>query len=81
RLCNHCKEEYEPSNEEKRLLGVEGKRVRLFHHKGCDKCYHSGYKGRIAVHEILPIDKGMDDLIATGATRKQIVDYAMQQGF
>lgn len=81
RLCEFCKEEAMPTPEEAAALGLGGKKTKIPHHKGCEKCFGSGYKGRIALHEIFPVDKGMDELISTGATRRTMVEYAMEKGF
>lgn len=82
RLCVHCKEEKPISSDEARILGVaENKGTKISHPKGCEKCFGTGYKGRIAIHEIFPMDKEMDELIATGASRKVMLDYALKQGF
>ena len=48
---------------------------------GCESCSFKGYKGRIGVHEILRIDHGMDELIATKATRTHMLEYALENGF
>ena len=48
---------------------------------GCEKCNFKGYKGRLGVHEILRIDRGLDELIATKATRNHLLEYALEQGF
>jgi type IV pilus assembly protein PilB len=48
---------------------------------GCEKCGFKGYKGRIGIVEILRIDKGMDELIATKATRNHMLEYALENGF
>jgi general secretion pathway protein E/type IV pilus assembly protein PilB len=48
---------------------------------GCEACRYKGYKGRTAIVEVLRIDKGMDELIATHATRNQMTEYALANGF
>jgi type IV pilus assembly protein PilB len=48
---------------------------------GCPACGFKGYKGRTAVVEILRIDRGLDELIATHATRNQMLEYALKEGF
>jgi type IV pilus assembly protein PilB len=54
RLCPHCKEPYVPGNDERNMAGIlEEKAPRLYRAKGCELCGHQGYRGRIAVHEIL----------------------------
>lgn len=82
KLCNHCKVEYTPSEDECKVLGVShANPPRIFKHHGCEKCYHTGYKGRVALYEILPIDREMDDMISREASRKEMLSYAIKAGF
>jgi type II secretory ATPase GspE/PulE/Tfp pilus assembly ATPase PilB-like protein len=82
RLCEHCKEEYTASEEDCKIIGADAANPPKLHRaKGCEKCGGKGYKGRMAIHEILPVDKGMDELIATQATRKTMREYAYSKGF
>ncbi len=57
KICPYCKEEYEPSPEEFHLLKKEfnffGDVKTLSKGKGCKKCAYTGYRGRIAIYEIL----------------------------
>lgn len=81
KLCPSCKEAYTPTADECKILGVDpSKPPTVYKPKGCDKC-NKGYKGRTAIVEILRIDKGLDDLIATHATRRQMLEYALENGF
>jgi type IV pilus assembly protein PilB len=48
------------------------------HAKGCRQCNHTGYKGRIAIHEILMVDKDVRALITSGATVEEIKHHAIQ---
>ncbi len=82
KLCPHCKKPYVATVEECRILGVdESKPPTIYKPAGCDKCGQKGYKGRMGIVEVLRIDRGLDELIATHATRKQMIDYALSQGF
>jgi general secretion pathway protein E/type IV pilus assembly protein PilB len=82
KLCNHCREKWVPDAETCKILGVDSAAPpTLYRSKGCKECGNSGYKGRIAVSEILPIDRYVDELIATGATRKTVMEYVVAQGF
>ncbi len=82
KLCSHCKEEVIPTDSEKHLLGLNEADTRtIYKHKGCKECYGSGYKGRIALGEILAVDKNMDELIATNASRGVILAYALKNNF
>lgn len=81
RLCNHCKEEYSPNAKECEILGVDPNNPpKIYREKGCEKCGDLGFKGRIAIHEILPIDREVDEMISAGATRKELFKYARQHG-
>jgi type II secretory ATPase GspE/PulE/Tfp pilus assembly ATPase PilB-like protein len=82
KLCMHCKEEKEATSYECKVLGVDPtKKHKIFRHKGCPRCAGTGYMGRVAVNEILPIDRDMDELIATGATRRTMMKHALGNGF
>lgn len=82
KLCTHCRQEYTASSYECELLGIDTITPKtLWRHVGCDECYHSGYKGRIAIHEILPVDQEIDDMIAHEASHKELMRYAESKGF
>jgi type IV pilus assembly protein PilB len=80
RLCPHCSESYPAGDHELRYLGIHGGSYTFRRAKGCPMCNNSGYKGRIAVHEILLINKGHRDLIARGATTSEILNYSIRTG-
>lgn len=82
KLCEACKEKEQATAQECKILGLDSNNPpEIYHHKGCPQCMSTGYKGRIAVNEILPIDKDMDELIATGATRSSMMKHALEKGF
>jgi general secretion pathway protein E/type IV pilus assembly protein PilB len=83
RLCEHCKTPYHAEPHEIRLLGPlgEGPRPVLFRPTGCESCDFQGYRGRIAIMELLRIDAGIDELIARRATAHEIRTRAIFQGF
>ena len=82
RLCLNCRQADYMTEEEAKIYRVDPKKkVRMFRRKGCEECMHTGFKGRVAVHEIFPCDKGLDEMIATGASRKAMVQYATEKGF
>ena len=82
RLCEHCKQAYEPGDVERKLLGVEaGKAVTIFSATGCEHCYQTGYKGRFAIMEVLRVDAEIDNHIAHSATPYEIEQKAHQNGF
>lgn len=82
RLCNACKREKVADADECRILGVDpASPPTIYEAVGCEKCNHKGYKGRIAIHEIFPVDREVDELIFNNASRKQLLEHAQQTGF
>ena len=82
RLCVDCKEMYQADLLEKKLLGCDkDATVDIYKAVGCDKCYRTGYKGRLAIMEVLRIDNEIDDLIAKAAAPHIIEKQAAKSGF
>jgi len=82
RLCKHCKEAYTATLEDCKILNVDpANPPTIYKHVGCDLCGHKGYKGRSAIVEVLRIDPGLDELIATDATRRTMMEHALKNGF
>ena len=52
----------------------------FFRGRGCDQCHKSGYKGRMAIFEILMMDDEVRDLVMHEASTTQLRDYAIQRG-
>jgi type IV pilus assembly protein PilB len=73
KLCQACKEAYEPSPNEKRQLERFGDAIdTLFKPKGCARCRNLGYTGRIGIYELLVPDDNMIERISQGATLNEI---------
>jgi general secretion pathway protein E/type IV pilus assembly protein PilB len=82
KLCPHCRRARAATREECRILGYEpDDPPNVYDPVGCDKCSGKGYKGRIAVVEILRVDQGLDELISSHATRSTLLEYALDNGF
>jgi type IV pilus assembly protein PilB len=47
--------------------------------RGCHICNNTGYKGRTAIHEIVPVDKRLQRMIAEGNTLSTIYEYARKE--
>ncbi len=83
RICEHCKEEYQPREEVMYATGLsamQGK-VTFFRGVGCEKCSFKGYKGRLAIHEVLAVNEQIQDLIYQNATTVKILEQAQKNGF
>jgi len=80
RICNHCKEVYDPPDEEKAYL-QDPSITELYKGRGCELCNGTGYLGRTLVYEILPIDKELSRLINEEVELSIITDRAKASGF
>lgn len=81
KLCVHCREPYQPSSALCELLGLDQSISHtLFKPVGCEECEHQGYKGRVAVMEIVKIDGDLDELIARKATLRELIQLARNKG-
>jgi type IV pilus assembly protein PilB len=83
KLCQHCKQPYEPSPNEKRQierLAGGGTVDQLFKPKGCARCRNLGYSGRIGIYELFVPDDQMFDLISNGASLNSLKAMANSQG-
>jgi len=82
RLCKHCKQSYQGSVGEAGMLGLTADRVpTLYRAVGCDQCDYQGYKGRLAIMEILKMDDELDELIAHRSTGRELHKAAKTKGF
>jgi type IV pilus assembly protein PilB len=82
KICPSCKVEEPISDFDRRMIGEKHHHVKtLFRGKGCSKCLETGYKGRVVIAEILPFDRDFDELVASGASRKEMYKYIISQGF
>lgn len=81
RLCPDCKEPYYASKEELELLRLPAnEKVTLYRSRGCPKCNRIGYKGRIAVHEVMPISPKIREIVNKGATTEEINKVGLSEG-
>jgi type II secretory ATPase GspE/PulE/Tfp pilus assembly ATPase PilB-like protein len=79
-LCSECREEWRPSTEDWRQLELEPRSSPLYRAAGCEACGGSGFRGRIAVHELLVNSAGVKELIARGARVSEIRAAARSNG-
>ena len=83
KLCSACKEAYHMSDLERSLLGLKStdRQQTIYTAKGCVQCDNQGYKGRLALLEILHFDTDMDEIIARRGTQKELMRLALSRGF
>ncbi len=81
-LCPHCKEPTKPTDDQRKILGVKrNEAIQIFKHKGCKRCNQTGYRGRMAIMELLRIDNDLDSLIARRAHFDELRNMALEKGF
>ncbi|MHC4813357.1 MAG: GspE/PulE family protein [Planctomycetota bacterium] len=85
-ICPHCKELVEPDKkmrfqlEDLKLSLDQFPDNKLAVGKGCDECFHSGFAGRTAIYEILPIDSVVQEQIVDKASASEIKRTAIERG-
>ncbi len=81
-LCPNCKQPHQATDEECLLLGVsDAPEIFKAHQGGCDTCAGQGYKGRVAVAEVLLFDEDMDEIVARKGTKAELNEVAVSKGF
>jgi type IV pilus assembly protein PilB len=81
RICTKCREHYEPPRTMRKALERMGYEVDEFYKGvGCKSCRNTGFKGRIAVHELLVISDEMRDAIVADPTVNNLRKIAMADG-
>jgi type IV pilus assembly protein PilB len=86
RLCDRCKEPYQPSEEE--LLSARwametidiGDWPTLYRAVGCSACGRTGYRGRFALHEVMPISEEIERLIIERRSVEDLSKVAQMEG-
>jgi type II secretory ATPase GspE/PulE/Tfp pilus assembly ATPase PilB-like protein len=82
RLCETCRQPYEASDQERRLLGVAADEpLTLYRPVGCERCRGIGFRGRLALMEMVRFDRDIDEMIARRATLAEIERHARTAGF
>jgi len=82
-ICRNCHEAYHPPVEALHRLGVdpnEGEEVVFYRGKGCDRCKGSGYRGRLAVFELMTMTDSLREQVLRGASAAVIRTQAIQEG-
>jgi type IV pilus assembly protein PilB len=80
RICPHCRSRYEPSQAELAFAGFQDQSVELWIGNGCDKCNQTGYRGRVAIHEVLTVTPNMQKLILGSPSNDELRQVALKEG-
>ena len=81
RLCPHCREEDPLAEQRLAALGLQAhaRRPRLWRARGCPRCRDTGFSGRIAIHETLPVSEAMQAAIVRGASVNELRRLARRE--
>ncbi|ANB01651.1 type II secretion system ATPase GspE [Ectothiorhodospira sp. BSL-9] len=80
-LCPHCRQPYQASETDCRLLGLPpGEPPTLYRATGCPECNQLGYRGRTGIYELVEVDDALRTLIHDGAGEQALERHARQHG-
>jgi type IV pilus assembly protein PilB len=81
RICHECKVVYTPTEQERIFMNNRGIHAEKLHKgNGCGNCNRTGYRGRLAIHEILVVNDTMRQLISNKASVQEMRDAALEHG-
>ena len=81
-LCTNCKEPYIPDDATSAMLNIQPEELEgktLYRAKGCEKCFKTGYKGRLAIFELLVVDSELKSLFLKTFDSNQIKHQALNK--
>ncbi|MFJ7971185.1 GspE/PulE family protein [Psychrobacillus sp. NPDC096389] len=82
KVCRDCGEYSKPNEREKEIFSEHGMMVENVRRgKGCPVCNQTGYRGRIAIHEVLMVDDFVKNTILTGKSPAHLRDYMKEIGY
>lgn len=82
-ICSECKEQYTPSPDELTSLGLPSRKaadIKLYRGRGCKFCFHTGYKGRTGIFEVMVVGDEIRRLIVEKAPTDEIRKAAVKSG-
>jgi type IV pilus assembly protein PilB len=86
RLCQRCKEPYQPLPEElasagwNEAIAATVEAPQFFRQVGCGSCSRSGYRGRFAIHEVMPLTEDITQLVLNRSSSDVVQQLAIDQG-
>ena len=83
KICPECRTRFEPDEDLLLELGPQGQALRgatLHYGAGCEQCFHTGYRGRTAICEIMRIDEALRRAILESASTAEVRGHARRAG-
>jgi len=74
KICGKCRQQYEAPDDIVKMLGGAANKVTLYKGAGCDACSRTGYSGRTAVYELIPMSEKIREMLLAGDSLKKIRD-------
>lgn len=82
RLCDHCREPFDATPQELsrfQAFGIDTE-AQLFKPVGCARCSQTGYRGRLALHEVMPVNEEIERMAVARASSAEIAHVAKEHG-
>jgi type IV pilus assembly protein PilB len=83
KICSECKQPIETNTKALIDLGVKpdiAQKLQMFKGSGCRTCSNTGYKGRIAIYEVMPFSEPLKELVLQGASTAEVKAEAIRGG-
>jgi len=83
KICPKCKKEIKITTDMKKILDeyeISSNEITLYKGEGCPYCKDTGYKGRVAIFELMVITENIRDLISRNATTGKLREAAIKEG-
>jgi type IV pilus assembly protein PilB len=83
RVCSHCRVEDAVAPQALEQIGFsadDARQVKPYKGRGCEKCNHTGYKGRVGLYEVMEIGNELRELILVGASALELRRKAVEEG-
>ena len=81
RICRDCKEKKEPTEMEREVFEKRGLSISdVYYGRGCSNCQYTGYRGRLAIQEVLVMDDEIRKMMMNNQSIAQIRQYVWRNG-
>lgn len=79
-ICPNCRQEYVPAEGMLRDLGLKPEDGPFYHGAGCPQCGGTGYAGRIAIFEVMPMSEEINQMVLKGESMQTVYRHALENG-
>ena len=79
-ICPNCRQEYVPAEGMLRDLGLKPEDGPFYHGAGCPQCGGTGYAGRMAIFEVMPMSEEINQMVMKGESMQTVYRHALENG-